>query len=101
MLLNNRSFVQHLLEGLFLNPEHPWASPTDVAIKSVVQRDFAECVQQVSLFPPGCEALKADGAVVEALNALVGSGAHERAAPQLLRLAISGREAGISPCSVL
>ena len=24
-----------------------------------MQRDFAECIQQVSLFPPGCEALKA------------------------------------------
>jgi hypothetical protein len=27
-------------------------------VKAVVQRDFAECIQQISLFPPGREALK-------------------------------------------
>ena len=29
------------------------------------------CIQQISLFPAGCEALKADSAVVPALDALV------------------------------
>jgi hypothetical protein len=36
-----------------------------------VQRDFAECLQQISLFPPGCEALQATPGVVEALDTLV------------------------------
>ena len=44
---------------------------TDDAIKTIVQRDYAECLQQLSLFAPGCEALKADPNVVVALDALV------------------------------
>ena len=39
-------------------------------IKAVVQQDFAECIQQISLYPPGCEALQADGALLEAVAAL-------------------------------
>ena len=56
--------------GLLLDPEHPRQN-TDEAIKTAVQRDFAECVQQISLYPAGCEALKAESAVVEAMDALV------------------------------
>ncbi len=44
---------------------------TDKTTLSIVQRDFAECLQQISLFPPGCEALKATPGVVEALDTLV------------------------------
>ena len=40
-------------------------------VKAIVQKDFAECIQQIALFPPGCDALKVDPAVVEALDALV------------------------------
>jgi hypothetical protein len=35
------------------------------------QRDFAECIQQVSLFGPGREALRANKAVIDALHTLV------------------------------
>jgi hypothetical protein len=53
-----------------LHPEHP-RKDTDEAIKTFVQRDFAECIQQISLFAPGCDALKAVPGVVEALDALI------------------------------
>ena len=57
------------ISGLLLDPEHP-RKDSDEAIKTAVQRDFAECIQQVALFPPGCEALKANEAVLQALLAL-------------------------------
>jgi len=70
MLLNNTGFISLLIDGLLLDPEHP-RRDTDEAVKAAVQRDFAECVQQISLFPAGCDALKADSAVIPALDALV------------------------------
>ena len=69
MLISNAGFIPHLVDGLLLNPEHP-RNGSDEAIKAIVQRDFAECIQQLSLFAPGCEALKSAG-IVEALDALV------------------------------
>ena len=53
-----------------LDPEHP-RKDTDEQIKSAVQRDFAECIQQLSLFGPGGEALKKNHDVVSALDTLV------------------------------
>ena len=53
-----------------LDPEHP-RQGTDVAVKAVFQRDAAECLQQLSLFDPGCEALKADADAIAALDMLV------------------------------
>ena len=68
MLLNdNAGFIPHMIDGLMLDPEHP-RKDTDEAIKTVVQRDFAECVQQIALFPAGCEALKANEVALEALS---------------------------------
>jgi hypothetical protein len=58
------------VDGLLLDPDHP-RKDTDEEIKAAVQRDFAECIQQISLFPPGCKALQAAPGVVEALDALV------------------------------
>ena len=99
MLLSNSGFIPHLIDGesrdlalvldlvsnyttilsgLLLDPEHP-RKDTDEAVKAVVQRDFAECIQQISLFPPGCEALKADSSVVAALDALVNKAWSEEA----------------------
>ena len=69
MLLSNSGFVTHLLDGLLLDPEHP-RKDTDETVKTAVQRDFAECIQQISLFPPGCEALKENEAVIQALSIL-------------------------------
>ena len=70
LLLGNAGFIPHLIDGLMLDPEHP-RKDTDEAIKTAVQRDFAECVQQISLFPAGRAALTADSAVVDVLDALV------------------------------
>ena len=43
MLLNNAGFIPHMIDGLqvMLDPEHPHKD-TDEAIKTAVQRDFAE-----------------------------------------------------------
>ena len=57
MLLSNSDFVAHLLDGLLLNPDHP-RKDVDEQIKSA-ERDFAECIQQIVLFGPGCEASSA------------------------------------------
>ena len=69
MLLSNSGFIPHLIDGLLLDPEHP-RKDCDEAVKTVVQRDFAECIQQIALFPPGCDALKANEAVMQALATL-------------------------------
>ena len=70
MLLKNQRFIPHLVDGLLLNPEHA-RKDTDQSIKAVIQRDFAESIQQMSLFPPGCDALKAAVGIVDALDMLV------------------------------
>ena len=70
MLLGSSEYIPHLLDGLMLDPEHP-RKDTDEQIKSAVQRDFAECIQQLSLFGPGGEALKKNPDVVSALDTLV------------------------------
>ena len=70
MLLGSSECIPHLLDGLLLDPEHP-RKDTDEQIKSAVQRDFAECIQQLSVFGPGGEALKKNPDVVSALDMLV------------------------------
>ena len=75
MLLLNSAFIPHLVDGLMLDPSHPrlkdiMGNDTDTSILAIVQRDFAHCISQISLFPPGCEALKADPAVLQALSTL-------------------------------
>ena len=59
----------HLIDGLMLDPEHP-RKDTNEGIKTAVQRDFAECVQQIALFPAGCDALKANEGIMHALSTL-------------------------------
>ena len=70
MLLRCDLLIPTLIDVLFLDPEHP-RKDTDEQIKSAVQRDFAECIQQLSLFGPGGEALKKNPDVVSALDMLV------------------------------
>ena len=69
LLLSNESFIPHVIDGLMLDPEHP-RKEADEAVKTAVQRDFAECIQQMSLFPPGCAALQENEAVIQALSTL-------------------------------
>ena len=76
MLIKSEGLVPHMIASLMLDPSHKRLDPkqnknTSQATKERVQRDYAECIQQISLFPPGCEVLKANPAVVEALDALV------------------------------
>ena len=78
MLLESSECIPHLLDGLLLDPEHP-RKDTDEQIKSAVQRDFAECIQQLSLFGPGGEALKKNPDVVSALDMLVDKAWSEQA----------------------
>ena len=75
MLIESPGFVEHMIASLLLDPNHPrrGGPPAGGASENTlacVQRDYAECIQQISLFPPGCEALKSAG-VVQALDALV------------------------------
>jgi hypothetical protein len=69
LLLETSGFIPHLISGLLLDEDHP-RKDTDQEVKAAVQRDFAECIQQISLYEPGCAALRAEHAVVEALTAL-------------------------------
>jgi hypothetical protein len=78
MLLQNPGFIPHLLDGLLLDAEHP-RKDGDEQTKSAVQRDFAECIQQISLFGPGGEALSANPDVVSALDTLIDKGWSEEA----------------------
>lgn len=94
MLLSHPGFISHLIDGLLLDPEHPrlrneasrLASRADDltckyfdTVKSAVQRDFAECIMQISLYPPGCAALKANPDVIKALDNTVDNAWSEEA----------------------
>jgi hypothetical protein len=71
MLIHNETFIPLLICGLLLDPEHPHQDKTAESVKAVVQKDFAECIQQLSLFQPGAATLQANPTVVDALDALV------------------------------
>jgi hypothetical protein len=73
MLIACPGFVPHMISSLMLDPNHGRKGIAQ-KIKHEVQRDYAECIQQISLVPAGCEALRANPAVVEALDALAEHG---------------------------
>ena len=90
ILISNENFISVLVDCLFVDPEHPLKEDpkTDFEhIKGPVQRDFAEAVQQLAVWKPGCEALLRhdtvrDGAapsVVEALREVASNGWTEEA----------------------
>ena len=79
LLLSEDDFIPLLMEGLLLNPQHPSRKDADDTTLSIIQRDFSECIQQVSLFGPGCEALKANPDVVNALDTTVEKARSEEA----------------------
>ena len=64
--------------GLLLDPEHP-RKDTAEPVKAAVQRDIAECIQQLALVPQACEALKADSKLIDAVKALVDKGWTDKA----------------------
>eukprot|EP01046_Picozoa_sp_COSAG06_P030848 COSAG06_NODE_2959_length_6025_cov_2.863145_1_plen_177_part_00 len=59
--------------GLLLDPEHP-RKDTAEPVKAAVQRDIAESIQQLAVFPQACEVLKADSELIDAVKALVDQG---------------------------
>jgi hypothetical protein len=67
--LSCAEFLPLLVEGLLIDPQHP-RQAIDATVRTRIQRDFAECMQQLSLFPPGCAALRAAPHVVDTLRQL-------------------------------
>jgi hypothetical protein len=74
LLLNSPTFLAHLVHGLLLESQHHRtgdADPTDFEnVKATVQREYAKCLQQVSLFAPGRAAMLQDPDVMGALREL-------------------------------
>ena len=58
---------------MLLDPEHP-RKDTAEPVKAAVQRDIAECIQQLAVFPQACEVLKADSKLIDAVKTLVDKG---------------------------
>jgi hypothetical protein len=78
LLLANPIFIQYLISGLFLDPDHPRADLKD-EIKLWNQQTHAECFAQLALFPPGRDTLLENAAVSEALLAVAEQGMSEEA----------------------
>eukprot|EP01047_Picozoa_sp_COSAG01_P070812 COSAG01_NODE_10832_length_2072_cov_1.223517_2_plen_169_part_00 len=74
LLLDNEDFVPHLLDGLLMDPHHPQSLPASAtdweAVKAPVQRDYAECLQQLSLHEPCRLAMAQNCSVVAELREL-------------------------------
>eukprot|EP01052_Picozoa_sp_SAG31_P029994 SAG31_NODE_3037_length_4761_cov_2.884384_2_plen_202_part_00 len=68
-MLGCPNFLDLLIDGLLLSPEHPRKN-SDPHCMAVVQRDFAECLYQMSLFPPSHDRLSGDPRVIPALEDL-------------------------------
>ena len=57
------------MDSLLIDPEHPRRGQPDFeAIAPHVQRDYAEAIAQLVMFPPGKEACLQNPAVAEALR---------------------------------
>ena len=72
LIENKDAVIPLLLEALFLEPERS-------KNKAAIQQSVAESLLQIALFPPGCEVLKANPAVVEALDLLAATAWTEEA----------------------
>ncbi len=90
LILANPDAILHLISSLFLDPDHPRglrakeilheaAAPTPLDVQAVWQRNYAEALGQLALFPPGKEALLGDDAAMTALEAVVELGMTEEA----------------------
>ena len=64
--------------GLLLDPEHP-RKDTAEPVKAAVQRDIAESIQQLAVFPQACEVLKADSKLIDAVKTLADKGWTDKA----------------------
>ena len=93
LLANTTLFIPYLINGLFLDPDHPRADLKD-EIKLWNQETHVECLAQLALFPPGRDALLQNPAVSEALVAVAQQGMSEQARDyaQAALMALSGDE---------
>ena len=106
-MLENPDLFTLLELGLFVDPEnHPRGpnavspvKPATVEVQAAFQRNSAEALQQLALFPSGREALQHEAAVLKALEQVAQSAmtpeAREHAEATLL--ALSGKEMKATP----
>jgi hypothetical protein len=78
LLLANPKLIPYLINGLFLDPDHPRANLKD-EIKLWNQETHVECLAQLALFPPGRDALLQSPAVSDALVAVSEQGMSQEA----------------------
>lgn len=102
MLLEVEGFIPLLVDSLLLDPQHPrmnnnaLTGATDwEGAKGPVQRDYAEAIAQLAMYPPGRDALLHDPAVLEALQTVAAEGWEEegRQHAQAALAALSDRQA--------
>jgi hypothetical protein len=73
LLLANPTFIPYLISGLILGVDHPRADLKDDT-KLWTQTVHAECFAQLALFSPGCDAMRRDPSVAEALQTVATEG---------------------------
>lgn len=83
------------MDSLLIDPEHPRRGQPDFeAIAPHVQRDYAEAIAQLVMFPPGKEACLQNPTVAEALRHVAQEGWTDEArlSAEGALLALSGKE---------
>jgi hypothetical protein len=73
LLLANRDFLPYVVDALLLEPDHPRADMKP-ELKSWCQQHHAECLAQLAVFEPACQALHANPSVIPALEAVAEGG---------------------------
>ena len=93
LLLNHPGFVPYLLDALLIDPSHPRAEMKE-ELRSWCQAHHCECLAQLAVFEPACEALRQDPSVIQALEAVaeIGLSAEARDCAQRALLALSDKE---------
>ena len=73
LLLANRDFLPYVVDALLLDADHPRADMKP-ELKSWCQQHHAECLAQLAMFEPACQALHANPSVIPALEAVAEGG---------------------------
>jgi hypothetical protein len=88
LLIKNKAgggLIRLLLEVLFLDDS--FRPDITSSNKAAIQQSVVESLLQISLFPPGCELLKTNSGVLEALHALA---THDKARSKQAKVAANG-----------
>ena len=99
LLLKADGLLALLVDSLLLDPAHPTRSDgrTDFgAICGPVQRDFAEAIAQLAMYPPGRQLLLQDPDVAEALTQ-VAAGGWTPEARRSAKSALAALSGGVPP----